>query len=476
MQGFLMSIAFGGGRTVQVRAALQRTLAAMQEVANHRLCDVVPAPASVDACFVFEADGILDDHLGAASDEQRFVICYGEVDDRFGSASERLLAAFRDKGLAGLGSVHGCFGAVIVDRATGNTIIFGDGLGQRNLRHCWLEDRLLVATHDIFLVGAGVAVRPANVALASVLRFGWSFGDESLIEGIATVGSEQVTLIAADRTVSRRSHPAHDQAAVKRASGVDVAEVRETIVNELASYVRVNRRIGTPLDVELSAGFDSRAVISLAHHAARKDVRAFTDGPPASQDSRVARKVAAVLDIPHRAGGTAHNTAASRLAYVRALALATNGQGTALVAMTSSERRLADAPDSLGGDGGEIFRGYYYPKLGRGEQAVFDLGKLAEFVMGKFTVGARMLDPGQEAALRKAVERRLMRLAPHCDLMADGYDLVYLIERTGTWNQKLRRFTEADRRRNPFYSRAATYAFLALPGARAESRASMKRS
>ncbi len=467
MQGFVMSVAFEGDRTLHVSVHVQHALAHMLDVANRRLIEVAGAPDGVEACLVLEADGILDDHLGVASDDRRFVVCYGEVDDRSGSAAERLLAACRDKDIAGIGSVHGCFGAAIVDRATGNIIVVGDGLGQRNLRYGWLDGRLVIATHDIFLVAAGMPVRPAMVPLASVLRFGWSFGDESLIDGIETVASEQLVLIAPDRTVALRSHPAHAQAAARRTAGADVVAVRETIVQELANYVRANRRVGTPLEVELSAGFDSRAVISLAHHAAREDVRAFTDGPPASQDARVARKVAAALGIPHRAGGTAHNTAASRLAYVQDLALATSGQGTALVAMTSADRSLADASDSLAGDGGEVFRGYYYPKVGRGERAPFDVEKLTDFVLGKFTVGARLLDPGQEAAIRSAVEARLRRLAPHCDLMADGFDLLYLIERTGTWNQKLRRLTAADRRRNPFYSRAATYAFFTLPGARA---------
>jgi hypothetical protein len=467
MQGFVLSIALAGGQTAPAREPLLQAFAPLRDFAGHRVLEVGEAPDSVDACLVLEASDILDDHLGTAADDQQFVVCYGEVDDRAGSPAARLLAAYRDHGMAGLGTLAGCFGAVIVDRASGNTLLVGDGLGQRNLRYGRLDGRLLIATHDIFLVAAGMSADPARVPLASVLRFGWSFGDESLIEGIETVGSEQLVVIAPDGTVVRRSHPAHEQAAARRAAGVDVDAVRETIVGALADYVRVNRRIGTPLEVELSAGFDSRAVISLAHHAAREDVRAFTDGPPASQDARVARKVAAALRIAHRAGGTNHNTRASRLAYVHELALATSGQGTALVAMTSSDRSLAEAPDSLGGDGGEVFRGYYYPRFGRGERAKFDVAKLTDFVLGKFTVGARLLDLAQEAAVRSAVEARLRRFAPHCDLMADGYDLLYLIERTGTWNQKLRRLTAADRRRNPFYSRAATYAFLALPGARA---------
>ncbi len=467
MQGFVLSIAMAGERTAPVRELLLQAFAPLRDFADHRMLEVAEAPDPVDACLVLEASDILDDHLGTASDDQQFVVCYGELDDRSGSPAARLLAAYRDHGIAGLGDLPGCFGAVIVDHASGNTILVGDGLGQRNLRYCWLDGRLLVATHDIFLIAAGMPADPARVPLASVLRFGWSFGDESLIKGIETVGSEQLVVIEPGGTVVRRSHPAHEQAAARRAAGVDVEAVRETIVGALADYVRVNRRIGAPLEVELSAGFDSRAVISLAHHAAREDVRAFTDGPPASQDARVARKVATALRVPHRAGGTSHNTRASRLAYVHELALATSGQGTALVAMTSSDRSLAETPDSLGGDGGEVFRGYYYPKFGRGERAKFDVPKLTDFVLGKFTVGARLLDLGQEAAIRSAVEARLRRFAPHCDLMADGYDLLYLIERTGTWNQKLRRLTAADRRRNPFYSRAAAYAFFALPGARA---------
>lgn len=467
MQGFLMSVAFGGERATDVQERLQRAVPHMLDVDEHRLQRVADAPGNVQANLVLEANGILDDHLSVARSDQAFVICYGELDDRRGSPAQRLLTAFIDGGVAAAGFVHGCYGAAIVDQAHDRVVLIGDGLGQRSLRFCWVDGRLLVATHDIFLVAAGAQVVAASVPLTSVLRFGWSFGNESLIQGVETVGSEQVVVLSSDRQASRQSHPAFVHADQRRAAGADIPAVRAKVVQELANYVRVNRRAGTPLDVELSAGFDSRAVISIAHHAAATDVRAFTDGPTESQDARVARKVAAALHIPHRAGGTAHNTPESRLAYAQELAMCTSGQATAIVAMTSSDRSLADAPDSLGGDGGEVFRGYYYPKVGNGDRAPFELGKLTEFVLGKFTGGARLLDPGQEAALRSAVETRLTRFAPHCQLMADGFDLLYLIERTGTWNQKLRRLTTADRRRNPFYSRAAIYEFFTLPGARA---------
>src|SRR5262249_46851628 len=90
--------------------------------------------------------------------------------------------------------------------------------------------------------------------------------------------------------------------------------------------------------------------------------------------------------------------------------------------------------------------------------------RMTDTVMRRFTIGRPWLKSAHEEELRQHVRRRLEKLVSLCMQESDALDLLYLLERTGTWNQKLRRLST--RRYNPFYSRAATYAYLSLPGTR----------
>jgi len=456
---FLLLTSFAGESVaVRLAQAVERLAAALP---GHVFTAVETPNPAIGAVLIRESGGAFDAFVSAASREGRLVLAYGEADRPAGMPLAALLAERSVRDPVDAASVAGCFGAAFVAGEARDIHLVGDGLGQRCLRYTWLGDTVAASPHDLPLVAAGVGVHPRPLALAGLVRFGWSFGGASLLADVETVAAEEVHHL-------RRGggevllHPSHRDAARRLAS--DVAATRSAILDDLIAYTRANHTPGTPLEVELSAGFDSRAVLTIALAAAPGDVETFTDGPPRSQDVRVAARLASVFGLPHRAGGTRGSTPSERLETIDTLAIATNGQATAMPTMTNKGASEDTGKQSLGGDGAEVFRGYYYPKAGNAAAAAYDPAAMAAFAMRKFSIGQPYLPEALEGELAAYVTERATRWSPLCRTNADGFDLLYLIERTGTWNQKLRRMHS--RRGNPFYARSATYALLSLPGIR----------
>ena len=434
---------------------------------NLKIDTIGGLPPTLAIRLVRERDGLLDHQVGTASAGQLHVVVYGLPDHGDQSAlPQSILTAYQSGALGGLATVFGCYGAVIIDGDRKEVIVLGDGVGQRSVRYARLGEALLISSHDLLLAAAGVPPIPAEAAVLSVIQLGWSFGDTSPLADVVTVGPEQAVIFDAAHDARIVLHPAHQRALDRRARGESVQALRDEIFDGVCDFVRSKHVAGRPLDVELTAGFDSRAIVSLAAGIAHDDARAFTDGPADSQDTRIAAAVSKALGLPHVGGRTQPNTPESRLWTVAHLACVTNGQASALVGMTAAAKPIAERDDSLAGDGGETFRGYYYPKLGRGVSAPFDQAKLAALMLGKFRLGDGLLSEAQRAVLLAHMEKRIARLAPLCSQHSDALDLMYLLERTGVWNQKLQRSSLAARRFMVFGARGPTFSFLALPGLR----------
>lgn len=405
-----------------------------------------------------DAEAGLATRIGEAQNDGWTAVAYGELDHpRSGGLAQALI----ESGPDGLADVYGCFGGLLVDRSSGAVHLVGDGHGQRCMAHARVDGTWLASPHDLALVAAGVPPELSLTSFGALLRMGWSFGGHSLIEGVHSLRPEQIATFR-DGRVTTRLHPGFDRARELRAAGQEVRAVRDSAMDDLVAYVRDFHRPGVPLQVELSAGFDSRAVLAVALEAARPDVETFTDGPPTSQDVRVAAWVAKAVGVFHRPGGVRTADYARRVQVFDGIAASTNGQATAMPLMTNALVDLSEAPDTLGGDGAEVFRGVYYPRLLR--ESRFDAAKIADAVMDKFTVGRELVPQELDRRIHDRVRARFEAMADICTLESDAWDFVHLLERTGVWNQKLRRVPS--RRSNPFYSRRATWSFLTLPGVR----------
>src|SRR5262249_30300241 len=154
-------------------------------------------------------------------------------------------------------------------------------------------------------------------------------------------------------------HPFFAACEQQRASVAEIAKIRERIIEALQGYMERHIAHAPRILAELSAGFDSRAALATAISIVGRDrFNSISSGTPGSMDVRIGRKVAGRLGIAHRGGLPAESSAEEYHHQIELMALETNGDANALIAMTKSIEPLLPR---LCGDGGEIFRGYYYP-------------------------------------------------------------------------------------------------------------------
>ncbi|MDJ0630931.1 MAG: hypothetical protein QNJ44_21920 [Rhodobacter sp.] len=315
-----------------------------------------------------------------------------------------------------LSEAGGAFGKVVYRAADDTLVLSSDITGQLALRYVIDGTAVRVASHDIALAPY-CAFDPDGDSLDHVRRIGWSVGNASLIQGIEVArGGETVEIANGAATVTPARFPTGPQPL-------------ETMLDYFGQRLPAG-----PVEVEISAGFDSRAALAatLACKPAT-DIRLFTEGPEDSLDVQLARKIAGTLGVPldHRNGS--HPTTEAFFQAWDAATLATNGHIEINILASADP----SAPPRVCGDGGEIYRGYY--DRYRPFQRVLG-GKPAHGIDRKL---------GDSARVRAAISR-LAADGPDSAVIGDRF---YLAERFGIWNQKLARW--ATGRMSPFFCRAA---------------------
>ena len=386
------------------------------------------------------------------ADAQAFVV-WGYVDGRADPA-EHLSRSVGGQDATASGS----YGAAIV--GLDNVRLTGDLVGQRSLRAVAAGGVVAVSPHDVILAAAVMdRVDIDALTAASIAVFGWSVADHSLVSGIIHVSPGMVVDLSPSGRLEVRRHPA--LAGLGGRARLTLPDVRERTVAAMRDYLTPAIECRDHVDVELSAGFDSRAVLACALSVAPPErFRAFTDGMPGSMDVDIAARVAATLRVPHRYGKPSEDGLSSdRIDLMRNMAVENNGGDDALVSMTNRVSPLEYT--TLCGDGGEIFRGYYYPKVAGPQEAAATGAAVAAALWRKAQGDLADVRPDLRLALESRVLDRGRMLAELGGGLSDSLDLLYLLERFAVWNKKTR---VADRTRvSPFYSRRAIAGFLSFP-------------
>ena len=138
----------------------------------------------------------------------------------------------------------------------------------------------------------------ADAAL-SVAMAGYTIDDTVLLDGVSVMGPGECVLLQDGQTPSRwryhRFDPWHSvmDSADPQALRDGLAELLLSIVDEMM------RGIGDRvLAVPLSAGRDSRLIVSAARHLGYRNVRAFAYGRPGNHEARASQAIAERLQIP----------------------------------------------------------------------------------------------------------------------------------------------------------------------------------
>jgi hypothetical protein len=401
------------------------------------------------------------------------VTCWGELDtdvDPTGCA-RAVRAAYESGGIDSVSSLDGCFAAAIYDKSSGDLVLAQDGVGQRSLRYMVVNGITVTSPHDLPLVATGIVpIEPDLTTAASIAALGWSVGDASLLTRISSCAPGQIRTILPQGDVRIDPHPYHAVARVALDDDQAIKAQREQLITQLRNHIPATVGDADEVKIELSAGFDSRAVLGAAVSTlGRERLAGFSDGDQRSLDVRVAGQVASKTGIRFSGNIPADAGDDARFAYVTGLAIDTNGQANALVGMTDFIPRDLDAPlPSLCGDGGEIFRGYYYPKIGHQVVGNADPHELAQTLLKKSRAAELPWQERHEESLATRIKQRTTFIAHLAEKQVDALDLLYLLERFAVWNQKLRRNRHQRLRSGPFFSRAAIRTFLSLPAPRGQ--------
>lgn len=321
-----------------------------------------------------------------------------------------------------MGDPDGAYSTLRYDSQTGSVTLESDLSGQLCLRYAQIGRTLYVASHDL-LLAPYVPFSVDERSLTNLRKVGWSLGGHSLIQGITTCPAGSRVTIRPNGTVETShsslptTHSAHDA---------------------ILGYLSDRLPSGL-VTVELSAGFDSRAALA-ATLACKEvsDIRAFSEGPADSQDVMVAAEICKRYGIAFTHRTTYHRSFEEVLNDWSHAAALNNGH----IEVNILASRGKSIP-TVCGDGGEIYRGYYYP--------------YRPFERLRSPVS---IDPHQVLKKKMGGGERLNTVLAHLSKLTEGpravLDLFYATERFGVWNQKLAR--EGSQRVSPFYARKAFHA------------------
>lgn len=398
-------------------------------------------------------------------DERLVVACFGEVIDQPVPASQQIADAWRLQGADGIRALEGCFAAVIYQPVERSLTILGDIVGQRTVRFATRKGIIAASPHDICLIASGVATRELDpVSAASVLAYGWSINEQSAYKSIDVCRPFE-TIVWRNGRVTKQDCSFVKQ--IDRLSRRDKDGIRRqnwSVIETLQQFSSGLLDTVEQADVELSAGIDSRAVLSiLLSRSEASRFRAVTTGPAMSEDVQIAKLVAARTGIALVRESISKKSLPDVMEDLTHMALAANGTCGASIAASNPK---IDPANPLGlrfcGDGGEIFRDYYYPLSLRprniNKEEVFRL------LSHKSSLDRlRFTDTSIPDNVNTRLKIVIEEYRQHVNSAYDVLSLFYLWERFGNWNAISRRSEGTLNRKSPFYSRKAIRLAYCLP-------------
>jgi len=331
----------------------------------------------------------------------------------------------------------GVFSVIAVDRRTRNVVAVSDVTGCRALLWRASGGVLLLSPHALGMVGTGLVPLSWDAcAIASTTCVDWSLGRAPLLESLRTLqafetlrwsGGVARVDVASPLTFEDRIHPLNLPA---------LAAQDRTMVDAMVRATRGLAQETGPIAVSLTRGLDSRAVLALLHAAGLQDrLRAQTSGQPGSLDVEGAARLAAMCGVPHRRNEPSPPSSEDFIWNTRLNAFLTNGDANAKQAL-ARRPGLAQA-GSVGGGGGEIYTGMYYPLFAPFGHVPDDPVRVADIFMTRARKGRWDALGAWSSPLRKAAQARLEQaLTRFRDFGARGADLVdllYLWERYAHW-------------------------------------------
>lgn len=355
------------------------------------------------------------------------VVAFGDVwPDR--SAAQAILSAWQAGGASQVRELEGCFSAAILDRANREVVLLSDVAGQRTLRYYANQETLIASPHDIALVASGLLRVQFDLAsAASIISLGWSLGDKSLLAGVETCHPAEY-IRWSDGCPRKVAAPILDhEQRIDRRDLWAISRTRESVIEITRKQLQALISQREEITFELSAGVDSRTVLSLLLSVAEpsQTLKPICDGQTNSTDVRVARRLAKIYGLALTSREGIPPTPEEFIEQCDLLAFATNGGANSNHFFLKPQAGFdSDRSFRLHGYAGELFRGYFYPQAPWFSRSPLSPAEVFSILSKK----SRIDDlPWQAPELANAVLARLEgTLERYSAISADGYDILDL--------------------------------------------------
>jgi|GEM_PF-969031 len=372
-------------------------------------------------------------------DDRHLFLVFGEIYDPgvHNTAAQCVHESWQAGHVEAVRRLNGSFSAIIADLIEPHIYIVCDLFGRRSLRYFQTNTTLLASTHDLPIVATGLCPIDHDLHSAcSIVACDWSLEGRSLVRQIK-VCNPRAYLQWNGHAAKEIVHPV---LAVDDRIEHDNHKSCRRHVDGMIEHMKCRTRrmcSGVPkIRIELTAGLDSRAVLGIVLSTVDPEkITAYTAGDLHDLDVRVAQRIAYEYCIPHERWLPAAPSPEVFLENCAALAFFTNGD-------TNSKRAIGDRITynyqenlQLGGGGGGLFRGAYYPR--------FKNWKLQQLTaIDAFNVLQQKLPrittlPWKDQLLSQQLLEHLSGIVmEYAQLTHDGHDILdmfSLFERFGRW-------------------------------------------
>ena len=400
------------------------------------------------------------------ADEQTYTIVYGQVVGSEQPASQ-LAAAYLRGDIDAVEKFDGAYTAIVVDRKTARVHVRGDAVSIRSLHYAQIGSALILSPQILGIAATGLLEPEWDVTtLASIVGIDWSVGRHSLLRRARiTQPYECITWREGELSV-RRACPLDFQTRIAVGDRKASEKQCDLVVDQMVEIAGTFAAAYPSIRINLTDGLDSRAILALFVGAGAKNkLTAATSGPADSQDVLGAQKLAATLTIPHARREPTPVSSDQFLVHAKLLAFLDSGDGSSKRALSPMPNLSTPSP-SVSGNGGEIYRGNYYPVFGPLGHVPHDPRSFAKAFVGRLRAARFQGFDDQSHSQRTAVTSRLEAcIATFRELGAESSDLadlLYLWERHGQWGASVFRRPWA-RGFSPFASPSAIRLFYRLP-------------
>jgi asparagine synthase (glutamine-hydrolysing) len=215
------------------------------------------------------------------------------------SDTEVLLTLYLEEGLEAFARLSGMFAVALWDGRTGTLVLARDRFGKKPLFYYQDGARFLFASEMKALLASGsVAPRVSVPALHEYLSYGYTVGEEAIVDGVRRLPPAHLLVLQGGRATVR---PYWSLRFEPSAAEPPQAEVLERLDELLPAAVRRRLLSDVPLGAFLSGGLDSSVVVALMARMSDRPVRTFTVGFDDADYSELAdaRVVARHLGTDH---------------------------------------------------------------------------------------------------------------------------------------------------------------------------------